>query len=60
MEFIIKKIISDIHTWDFFSVNWYKLLTNKDIMSIKPDSLFLSIKDNDINPSFIITSTNVY
>lgn len=58
MEFIIKKIISDIHTWDFFSVNWYKLLTNKDIMSIKPDSLFLSMKDNDINPSFIIT--NVY
>lgn len=58
MEFIIKKIISDIHTWDFFSVNWYKLLTNKDVMSIKPDSLFLSIKDNDINPSFIIT--NVY
>lgn len=60
MEFIIKKIISDIHTWNFFSVNWYKLLTNKDIMSIKPDSLFLSIKDNDINPSFIITGTNVY
>lgn len=60
MEFIIKRIISDIHTWDFFSVNWYKLLTNKDIMSIKPDSLFLSMKDNDINPSFIITSTNVY
>lgn len=58
MEFIIKKIISDIHTWNFFSVNWYKLLTNKDIMSIKPDSLFLSMKDNDINPSFIIT--NVY
>lgn len=59
MEFIIKKIISDIHTWDFFSVNWYKLLTNKDIIvTIKPDSSFLSMKDNDINPSFIIT--NVY
>lgn len=59
MEFIIKKIISDIHTWNFFSVNWYKLLTNKDIIVfIKPDSLFLSMKDNDINPSFIIT--NVY
>lgn len=59
MEFIIKKIISVIHTWDFFSVNWYKLLTNKDIIvTIKPDSLFLSMKDNDINPSFIIT--NVY
>lgn len=59
MEFIIKKIISDIHTWNFFSVNWYKLLTNKDIIvTIKPDSLFLSMKDNDINPSFIIT--NVY
>lgn len=59
MEFIIKKIISDIHTWDFFSVNWYKLLTNKDIIvTIKPDSLFLSMKDNDINPSVIIT--NVY
>lgn len=59
MEFIIKKIISDIHTWNFFSVNRYKLLTNKDIIvTIKPDSSFLSMNDNDINPSFIIT--NVY
>lgn len=58
MEFIIKKIIFDIYIWDFFFVNWYKFFINKDVMLIKFDLLFFSIKDNDINFSFIII--NVY
>lgn len=59
MEFIIKKIIFDIYIWDFFFVNWYKFFINKDIIVIiKFDLLFFSMKDNDINFSFIII--NVY
>lgn len=59
MEFIIKKIIFDIYIWDFFFVNWYKFFVNKDIIVIiKFDLLFFSMKDNDINFSFIII--NVY
>lgn len=59
MEFIIKKIIFDIYIWNFFFVNWYKFFINKDIIVIiKFDLLFFSMKDNDINFSFIII--NVY